>query len=442
MTSKTVLAALGGCAVALAVWIAAAPSSEAFVPRKPDPDSLAADPEDEEFADPGRGRWRTLPQEREASLSAEQREQLEKLRSIGYLGGVTESDGSGVTAYAPEFAWDGVNFYTSGHAEEALLIDMEGEVLHRWRLPFDEIWPDSPDADRLGASWWRRAHLFENGDLLVIFEGIGLVKLDKDSNLLWAKANHAHHDLEVLENGDILVLTREPRIIPEIHEEEFTLEDFISVLDADGNEKSRHSVYEAFVNSPWSESMFGGRKETGDIFHTNTLCVLDGSIAGTMPEFRAGNVLTSMNALGVLAVWDLEQNALVWARKSPPQGQHDPKILENGNLLFFDNLRHTSESVVLELALTPDGEETVWEYRGNEATPFTSKTCGAVQRLPNGNTVITETDGGRAFEVDPEGRIVWEFYNPERAGEDGRFIATIAELIRLPWQAVDPWLPE
>ncbi|HEX9698530.1 MAG TPA: hypothetical protein VGD06_03635 [Acidobacteriota bacterium] len=32
--------------------------------------------------------------------------------------------------------------------------------------------------------------------------------------------------------------------------------------------------------------------------------------------------------------------------------------------------------------------------------------------MPNGNTLITETDRGRAIEVDAAGEIVWELVNP------------------------------
>jgi len=35
-----------------------------------------------------------------------------------------------------------------------------------------------------------------------------------------------------------------------------------------------------------------------------------------------------------------------------------------------------------------------------------------IQRLPNGNTLITEAASGRAFEVTPEKEIVWEFVSP------------------------------
>src|SRR5258706_14516162 len=37
---------------------------------------------------------------------------------------------------------------------------------------------------------------------------------------------------------------------------------------------------------------------------------------------------------------------------------------------------------------------------------------GNAQRLPNGNTLITESSFGRFFEVTKEGEIVWEYVNP------------------------------
>ena len=43
---------------------------------------------------------------------------------------------------------------------------------------------------------------------------------------------------------------------------------------------------------------------------------------------------------------------------------------------------------------------------------FFSELCGTCQRLPNGNTLITESTRGRAFEVTPDKEIVWEFVSP------------------------------
>jgi outer membrane protein assembly factor BamB len=85
-----------------------------------------------------------------------------------------------------------------------------------------------------------------------------------------------------------------------------------------------------------------------------------------------------------------------------------PTLLENGHLLVFDNGVHRDFSRVLEV--NPVTEEIVWQYR---AADFYSQWRGSNQRLPNGNTLICESQNGRVFEVTPAGEVVWEFHNPE-----------------------------
>ena len=423
-----------GLLIAITVLLAASPVLAQGERRNPD------DPE-------ASGRWTKLPALATGAtepapaeeLTDAQRQAMERLGAIGYVAGSVETDRRGVTVHSRREVSAGLNFYASGHGPEAVLMDMDGKVLHRWRKAFEDVWPDAvKDRKKLGAKWWRRAHLYENGDLLAIFEGLGLIKLDKSSNLIWARKNGAHHDLEVRPGGDIYVLTREPKLVPWIHETEPTLEDSLTILDGDGETKRRISILEAFRRSPYKDYVFQGVTKTGDVTHTNTVHVLDGSISERVPAFREGNVLTSMNALGVIAVLDVESETLTWAHKSPPHGQHDPMILANGNLLLFDNRRDTGHSIVAELAI--EDLRPVWEYRGTPEVPFHSRTCGAIQRLPNGNTLITESDGGRALEVTSDRRIVWEYYTPHRAGDDGEYIATLAEVVRLASDFPTGWL--
>jgi len=42
-----------------------------------------------------------------------------------------------------------------------------------------------------------------------------------------------------------------------------------------------------------------------------------------------------------------------------------------------------------------------------------------------------ETNYGRVFEVLTDGTIVWEFHNPDRAGDNDEYIAILPELTRL-----------
>ena len=85
----------------------------------------------------------------------------------------------------------------------------------------------------------------------------------------------------------------------------------------------------------------------------------------------------------------------------------------------------------------------VWAYAGRDDTPatrFFSGTSSTVQRLPNGNTLIVVTESGRAIEVTAERDVVWEFFNPERAGERRELIASLFQLQRIPRARVDGWL--
>jgi len=367
-----------------------------------------------------------------ADPGAEDRAIREQLEAIGYLAGSRPAPRrEGVTVHRPERAAEGLNFYTSGHAAEALLMDMQGEVLHRWCASFESLWPDSPAvAGHPGRKYFRRAHLSPNGEVIVIFEGLGIAKLDRASRPLWARALAAHHDLEVLPDGEIYVLTRETSVREGLHHGKPFLQDFVSILDAEGRQTRRISLLDALLESPYRDLYRDGGGLPHDLFHTNSLQGLDGRSAGRAPEFRTGRVLVSMPELDAIAVVDLELARVVWALRADFRYQHDPEQLAGGNLLLFDNGGSRGRSRVLEI--DPIRSASVWSYGEAPGQPLFSECCGTAQRLPNGNTLVTESEAGRAFEVTPEGEIVWEFYNPGRAGEEEEMIALLPEVLRLP----------
>ena len=387
------------------------------------------------------GRWRRFRTHKfDRGLTEVQRAQLEQLESIGYLQGSTKATlSSGVTVHVKEKVCSGLNFYTSGHDPEAVLMNMNGEVLHTWSYLFWKAWPDYPVRRKNpNTNFWRRAYLYPNGDILAIFDGLGIIKLDKSSRLLWANPCRAHHDLEVMPDGRIYVLTREARLVPHIDKEEPILEDFVTLLDTDGTELHRFSLLRAFEQSNYRGIVPATEALRKDIFHTNTLEVLDHQLAGLPAAFRKGNLLVSVLNFDVVAVVDLQTEQVVWARKGSWRRQHQPTLLNNGHLLLFDNRGKGKHSAVIEF--DPWRGKEVWRYQGSSDNPFSSYTCGSSIRLPNGNTLITESDNGRAFEVTREKQIVWEYISPHRAGGNDELIATLFEVIRLvPGFPVD-WL--
>ncbi|MGQ0721171.1 MAG: arylsulfotransferase family protein [Candidatus Eiseniibacteriota bacterium] len=365
------------------------------------------------------------------ALTGEQLEAVEQLASLGYASGTQapDTDAGGVVVHDESRAFAGPNLVVSGHAPEAVLLDMAGRELHRWSMDYWTAFPgtDVP-RDREAATFWRRARLLDGGALLAIFEGHGLVKLDSASNLVWAYAGGAHHALDLDGSGNIWVLTREIRFLERIHAEKPVLEDFVAVLAPDGTEQRKISVLEAFersVYAPFLEIM----PEAGDIFHTNALEILDGAHATRVPAFRRGNLLISIHTLNVVAVLDPESGTIVWAMAGPWKRQHEPRLLANGHLLVFDNQGYGGKSQVIEL--DPVTQQVAWTYRGTPPSAFYTELCGASERLPNGTTLITESERGRAFEVAPDGAIVWEYLSPYRAGAKGDFVATLLEVVRL-----------
>jgi len=372
------------------------------------------------------------PENREALTDA-QRAEVERLNSIGYLSGSqSPPEVSGVTVHDPSRVEPGMNFVLSGHRPGAALMDMDGRVLHDWSLSFLDVWPgQKEDSQDENAQYWRAAHLFENGDVLAIFEGLGIIKVDANSNVIWARPNHAHHDLQVLDDGRICTLTREAHIVRRVNPNTPILEDFVEILDADGNTLKRVSVLEAFEHSVYSNatSVLGMRR-IGDIFHTNSVEVLDGSLADRIPAFREGNVLVSLRKLSVVAVIDMDREEVVWALSGLWKAQHMPRMLPGGTMMVFDNSGNEGWSRIVEF--DPVTQSVEWMYKGDPPEDFYTQMCGANHRLHNGNTLIVESDFGRAFEVTEKGETVWEFINPERAGRKRELIATLFDVQRIP----------
>ena len=404
------------------------------------------------------GQWsRARVAPRSEGQTPEEREQEERLLAIGYASGVNPAPHTdGVTVHHKERTYSGINLVVSGHKAVAMLMDMEGNELHSWERDFEDVWPDrevqrgklryfrgTPLAPE--HEYWVRVHLFENGDILAIFQFHGLIKLDKDSNLLWAKEGQFHHDLAVAEDGTIYVLTRDESVYSRHIKDSKIFEDFVCLLDSEGNELRRVSLLDSLENSDYRQLIRQRLRLLPsapgpfpvDLFHTNSIQLLDGKAAPTSLKLRAGNVLTSIHQLNTVAVVDMDLEKVVWAMTGMWMFQHYPRFLDTGSLLVFDNFADEESSKVVEV--DPSSQEVLWVYAGSEDTPFFTGNCGSCQRLPNGNTLIVESTEGRVFETAPDKTIVWEYVNPHRAGEDSEFIAVLFDAVRFDERAV-AWL--
>lgn len=358
----------------------------------------------------------------------------------------------GTTVYEPALAQAGLTLYASGHEAAAYLMDMEGRVLHTWRRPYSTVWTEAADVKDPQPDpyvYFRKVKLLDNGELLAIYEGVGdtpygygMVKLDRDSNVLWSYLGHTHHNFDVGADGRIYLLTHDFSTVPL---PEFgnlqnpRIDDFLVVLSPAGQELEQIPLIEPVATSPYRHLLHTvSSYSTGDPLHTNDVDLITAETARNFPYGKPGQVLLSFRELGAIGILDLERRALVWMARGPWIGQHDPDILPDGHIVLFDNYGQFAgpggASRVIEF--DPRSMAITWQYAGDAAHRFDSTIRSEQQRLANGNTLIVESNGGRMLEVTPAGRIVWEFVNPVRGAADGGKIPIIASAERLPLDGV------
>jgi hypothetical protein len=360
----------------------------------------------------------------------------------------------GITVDQAEKTADGFTLYAATDGTRATLIDMQGTEVHRWELPFSQVWPQAPHVknplpdDQIH---WFRCRLYPNGDLLAIYHaegdtpyGYGLIKLNKDSKLLWAYANHVHHDVDVGEDGTIYTLTQkivsQPLAGPRRTRTVPLLADFLVVLSPEGQELESIPLPEAFRDSPYALTLSSTtysagndrdeaaypdlaapsaakneRSQTargkGDWFHANSVRVLPRALAAKFPLFKPGQVLISLRNLGILAVVDRQSRSVVWASGGIWRAQHDAEFLENRRLLLYDNLGSIDKRTrILEYDMLT--QAIPWCYANEHSIPFRASKRGGTQRLPNGNTLIVDPDRRRLFEVTRDKELVWEIFCP------------------------------
>ena len=296
---------------------------------------------------------------------------------------------SWVTVYDPNRSWNGYTLAFYAH-RIPILLDMNGRIVHRW-----------PDA-RVKS----RVRLLEDGSLLAIALGRGVVEYDWDGNRVWeyeAEHGFAHHDVIRLDNGNTMTLIRP---------DEGRFDDIVEV-DPAGNvvwNWSSGDYLEPFI-------LPAGSNKT-DVTHMNSIQELPDNpwFDRGDERFRPGNLLVSAREMNLVFIIDKQSRQLVWTFDADLDKQHEPLMIGPespgaGNILIFNN-RYRSfyndrQSTILEI--NPSSDTLVWQYR---SAGFYSPTSGVEQSLPNGNILITSSRGGRTFEITRGGRIVWEWAPP------------------------------
>ena len=348
----------------------------------------------------------------------------EVLAALGYAEFGDELEGpveSGVVTHVEGAVQPGLLFVCSRSRSMAMLLDLEGQVVFRWKHP-----------DGLDSVGWYHVELLANGDLVVLEKGKRITCIAPDGSLVWQCPIFGHHDLYELEDGRIVVLES----IGPIQDGIRVGTDNIVTLSPDGEVLSRVALLdlyrqfedelpperrlEAAIEDERARIAAAGvddydpRSTYLDYFHTNSIEPLGpNALAGEDSRFAAEHWLVCLRNLDSVLVVDLDdaevlhrfgEQALDWP--------HHPTMQPDGTVLVYDNGATRGSTRVLQLH--PLTGEVTWSWPATlDREVFFSSEMGSVDRLPNGNTLIADSIDGRVLEVDPGGRIVWEWLNPQ-----------------------------
>jgi hypothetical protein len=168
---------------------------------------------------------------------------------------------------------------------------------------------------------------------------------------------------------------------------------------------------------------------SGDLLHLNDVEPFPSTM--TPGFFGPGDVLVSLRNVNTVFVFNADTRKIKFVTTGRFTRQHDPDFIDGNRFSVFDNMgvqpgaRDRQSRIVIITA--PEQSLEVY-YEGTPAHPFYTDIMGRHQWLPNGNLLITETRRGRAFEINRQGEIVWEYLNPAGNG----VVGILEEVARLP----------
>ncbi len=213
----------------------------------------------------------------------------------------------------------------------------------------------------------------------------------------------------------------------------------------------REDARNALFRDPNMRPCGGGM---GDWMHLNSMSALGPNKWYDQGDsrFHPDNIIVDGRETNIIFIIDKQTGKVVWKvgpyyDYTPEKelgwiiGQHHAHMIPYGlpgagNILVYDNggwagygschpASPTGTKNVLRdysriIEFDPTTLKIVWQYTPQEAglvhptdsnrlySPFIS----SAQRLPNGNTLITEGGGGRIFEVTAQHELVWEYISP------------------------------
>ncbi|OGH16115.1 MAG: hypothetical protein A3C30_03025 [Candidatus Levybacteria bacterium RIFCSPHIGHO2_02_FULL_40_18] len=323
------------------------------------------------------------------------------------------------------------------------LLDMAGYPVHTWTTNHQVLYSVlEPDGKLLSVMEQPKYSQFfpPGGNTGIIQE------LDWKSNVVWEYKNEAmHHDVAILPNGNLAFALWE-KTPPEIARQ---IQGGVDGTEmASGPEGLRPGGEGGLI---WSDNIVEINRKGETVWSWHSYEHMDPQmdvIAPLLPRYGwtytnglkymeknpidgTPAYLLSMRTTSTVYIIRKEDGGIIWRS---PKGmfslQHDPTLLENGNILVFDNGYDRLPAPFPSFGsraveVNPKTNKVVWQFDAGEGPidkiKFYAPIVGGAQRLSNGNTLITDGTRGHIFEVTNKGEVVWDIVSPYTTKQTGAF---------------------
>ena len=285
-----------------------------------------------------------------------------------------------VDVYRSDMAWPGTTLLPDNHnfaRPRIIEVNMLGEIIWEYVVPQHLRRYTNPGFD---------VELLPNDNILFVLPKKGVYEIDRNGKIVWSYLdNKVTHDADRLPNGNTLVVCGGDDDVGQAQVKE---------VNAKGEIVWAWYAKDHFYKSPYKDIYLDGWT------HTNAVTRLPNG--NTLISLRNFNFLVEVDPQGAL-VRTIGEGVIYYP--------HDPEALANGNILVASQ-RPLLSTDPLEVDLTveivpaaeidPKTGEILWQFRWAGLGPQLTRD---VNRLPNGNTLITGTTD--IVEVTSKGEIVW-----------------------------------
>jgi hypothetical protein len=271
-----------------------------------------------------------------------------------------------VDVNVPGKAWQGTTVLADNHdtaRPRIVEVNMRGEVTWEYVLPADLKGYTNPGLD---------VEPLPNGNILFLLPRNGVYEITRGKQIAWKYLDpKVSHDADRLPDGNTLIA--------------FGAFDTTGDLQVKEVNPRGQLVWSWRAKDAFNRAPYLGISSEGWT-HTNAVTRL-----------ANGNTLVSLRNFNLMAEVDPAGKLVRTLGEGIAEGQHDPEVQPDGNILFANHGQ--PQAAVL---MAPNGT-VLWQY---DITDMKAWPLRDVNRLPNGNTLITGAD--RILEVTPGKETVWQ----------------------------------